>query len=196
MCCHGGCKKSSGKIEMLTGIYLIVMLVILLSAQTQIRVFMAAGSYVEDALTASNLASAVADYREYGRSGRIVIADPKAAYQLYCDALRQNLCLDENWESSRHDLICGQVKVLMYEIYIVEGNNITIYSYGTEGENVKCVPDGLGSVYTPDRILVETTSVYSRIGFSVKGIFGTELFAVKEKTVDIVGEQKIKTGGA
>ena len=196
MCSHSVCKKSSGKIELITGIYLIIVLVILLSAQTQIRVLMAAGSYVEDALAASNLASAVADYREYGRSGRIVITDPKAAYRLYCDALRQNLCLDENWKSSRHGLISGQVKVLMYEVYVVEDNDVTIHSFGIEGEKVKRVPGGLGSVYTPDRILVETTSVYSRIGFPVKGIFGTELFAVKEKTVDIVGGQQMRKGGA
>ncbi len=188
-------RKKGAKIEWFTGMYLVVLLVILLSVQTQIRVYMATGTYVEDALAASNLASAVADYREYGRSGRIIIDDPDEACRLYCEALKENLCLNDQWESRREGLLYGPVQVLKYQIYNVKDNDIMIYSYGSEGKSVKEMTDGLGHVYTPDGVLVESTSVYSKVKFDVKGIFGIQVTAVKERTADIVSNLTNGTGG-
>ncbi len=187
--------KRTGKIEIFIGMYMVVFLLILLSVQLQMRSFMAASTYMEDALAASNLASAVIDVREYGRTHIVRIESPADAFELYRRALKQNLALDDNWESSRKELICGQVEILKYEIYNVEKNDITIYSYGTEGEYIREVPDGLGSVYTPDGVLVESTSVYSKVRFPVKGIFGIEMIAGKDKTVDIVSNLVNDTGG-
>lgn len=189
-------RKRSGKIEIFTGMYLLIMLVVLLIVQMQIRLFMTTSTYMEDALAASNLASAVMDIQEYGFSRIIKINDPNEAYKLYCAALKQNLCLDDNWESSRKGLIYGQVHILKYEIYNVEKDDITIYSYGAEGEYVQSVPGGLGSVYTPDGILVESTSVYSKIGFPVRGMFGIQVDARKDNTVDIVSNLVDETGGS
>ncbi len=188
--------KQTGKIEIFIGMYMVVFLLILLSVQLQMRIFMATSTYMEDALAASNLASAVIDVREYGRTHIVKIESPADAFELYRQALKQNLSLDDNWESSKKDLIYGQVEILKYEIYNVENDDITIYSYGTEGEYVRAVPNGLGSVYTPDGVLVESTSVYSKIGFPVKGIFGLVMDARKDKTVDIVSDLLNDTGGA
>lgn len=188
--------KRTGKIEIFTGMYMLILLLILLSVQLQMRIFMTTSTYMEDALAASNLASAVIDVREYGTTRIVKIKSPDDAYTLYREALKQNLSLDDNWESRQKDLIYGQVEILKYEIYNVEKNNITIYSYGTEGEYVQAIPNGLGSVYTPDGVLVESTSVYSKIGFAVKGIFGLEMEARKDKTVDIVSNLANMTGGA
>ena len=60
---------------------------------------------------------------------------------------------------------------------------------------MKTIPEGLGSVKTPDGTLVESTSIYSRISFPVKGIFGVEIEAVKQKTVDIIRMMNQETGG-
>lgn len=188
--------KRTGKIEIFTGMYMLILLLILLSVQLQMRIFMTTSTYMEDALAASNLASAVIDVREYGTTRIVKIKSPDDAYTLYREALKQNLSLDDNWESRQKDLIYGQVEILKYEIYNVEKNNITIYSYGIEGEYVQAIPNGLGSVYTPDGVLVESTSVYSKIGFAVKGIFGLEMEARKDKTVDIVSNLANMTGGA
>ena len=188
--------KREGKIEIFTGIYMVVILMILLSVQLQMRIFMATSTYMEDALAASNLASAVIDVREYGITHIVKIKSPKEAFELYREALKQNLSLDDNWESEQKDLIYGQVKILKYEIYNVEKNHITIYSYGAEGEDVRMIPNGLGSVYTPDGILVESTSVYSKIGFPVKGIFGVVIDSRKDKTVDVVSNLVNETGGS
>lgn len=188
--------KKAAKIEIFTGIYLVVLLMILINVQLQIRIFMTTSTYMEDALAASNLASAVIDIREYGKTHIVKIKSPDDAFELYQDALKQNLTLDDNWESRQKDLIYGQVEILKYEIYNVEKNNITIYSYGTEGEAVQTITNGLGKVYTPDGALVESTSVYSKIGFPVKGILGVVIDARKDKTVDIVSNLENETGGA
>lgn len=179
-------KQRKGKIELVTGMYLLVMLIILLAVQFQLKLFMNISSFMEDALAASNLASAVIDIREYGTTGILQIADPDAAYRLYREAVRQNLQLDDNWENSNKDLIAGQVEILKYEIYNVNKKDIIIYSFGEEGQNVRIVTGGLGSVRTPDGTLVESTSVYSKITFPVKGFFGVQVQAQKHKTVDIV----------
>lgn len=187
--------KRTGKVEIFVGMYMVVFLLILLSVQLQMRIFMATSTYMEDALAASNLASAVIDVREYGMTHIVKIASPDDAFELYCEALKQNLSLNDEWESGKKDLIYGQVEILKYEIYNVEKNNITIYSYGTEGEYVRALPNRLGSVYTPDGVLVESTSVYSKIRFPVKGILGIEIDAKKDKTVDIVSNLVNKSGG-
>ncbi|MBR5248768.1 MAG: hypothetical protein IKV27_07510 [Lachnospiraceae bacterium] len=187
--------KQAGKIEIFTEIYMVVLLMILLSVQLQIQTFLATSTYMEDALAASNLASAVIDIQEYGMTQVVKIKSPDNAFELYCEALKENLSLDDDWESKQKDLIYGQVEILKYEVYNVEKNNVTIYSYGTEGEEVRVIPNGLGSVYTPDGILVESTSVYSKIGFPVKGIFGVKIDARKDKTVDIVSNRENETGG-
>lgn len=187
--------KRTGKVEIFVGMYMVVFLLILLSVQLQMRIFMATSTYMEDALAVSNLASAVIDVREYGMTHIVKIASPDDAFELYCEALKQNLSLNDEWESGKKDLIYGQVEILKYEIYNVEKNNITIYSYGTEGEYVRALPNGLGSVYTPDGVLVESTSVYSKIRFPVKGILGIEIDAKKDKTVDIVSNLVNKSGG-
>lgn len=189
------CGRRKGNIQIFIGMYMVVLLMILLSVQLQLRIFMAASTYMEDALAASNLASAVIDIREYGLSRVVKIKSPDDAFALYCESLRQNLSLDDNWESSRKELIYGRVEVLEYQIYNVVKNDITIYSYGPEGKDVQVILNGLGRVFTPDGVLVEATAVYSKIGFPVKGIFGIEMDARKEKTVDIVSNLENQTGG-
>jgi hypothetical protein len=44
----------------------------------------------------------------------------------------------------------------------------------------------LGRVRTPDGILIDSTSIYSKIGFPVEGILGINIYAEKEKSVDVV----------
>lgn len=179
-------KKKSAEIEFVTGMFLLIMLTVLLVTQLQVSLFSTSASFVEDALAASNLASAVIDIQEYGRTHTITIKSPEQAYELYREAIRQNLQLDDNWENSNKDLICGKVEILQYQIYNVKGKDVTIYSFGAEGDNTAIVKDGLGNVQTPDGTTIESTSVYSRIGFPVKGVFGLEIAAQKQKTVDII----------
>lgn len=183
-------KKRQGKIELFLGMYFLIFLLILLEVQYQLKIFGIISSFAEDALAASNLASAITDVEEYGMTHAVRVEEPDLSFDIYCEALKENLNLNDAWECRQKDLIHGTVDVLKYEIYQVEGRDVTVYSYGSENKGVRRIPDGFGKVCTPDGTVVESATVYSKIGFPVKGIFGMEIRAEKEKTVDIVGGEK------
>lgn len=181
-------KKTEGKLELMTGMLGICLIMLMVCVHIQLMLFSIAGLYMEDALAASNLASALVDISEYGASHTLWIADPAESYQVYQEALKANLQLDENWECARRELISGRVEILRYIIYNVRGQDITIHCFGSEGEYSREETGGLGSVRTPDGTLVESTTVYSRIGFPVEGILGVEVYARKDNSADIVTE--------
>lgn len=178
--------KQAGKIELAAGMFLLIFLIVLLAAHIQIIGFYTTSLYMEDALAASNLASAIIDIEEYGTTHVIRIASPESAYEIYRQALKTNLQLNEDWENDNKELIAGKVTVLQYIIYNVEGDDVTVYHFGEGGTYSHYKAGSLGSIRTPDGRLVESTSVYSRIGFPVKGFLDVEVYAEKEKSVDII----------
>ncbi len=186
---HFGFVRKEGQLGFISGLFMILFLAIVLCANLQVESFQASSLYLEDALAASNLASAVIDLKEYGISNVVKIADPLAAYQLYCDAVKGNLGLDDQWEGSNQALISGPVTVEIYIIYNVQGNKVTVHEVDSTGGLYSW--QGLkGAVTAPDGQVVEYTGVYSEISFMVKGSFGMEVRARKGKLVDIVGSRK------
>lgn len=181
--------RKEGQLGFISGLFMILFLAIVLCANLQVESFQASSLYLEDALAASNLASAVIDLKEYGISNVVKITDPLAAYQLYCDAVKGNLGLDDRWEGSNQALISGPVTVETYIIYNVQGNKVTVHEVDSTGRLYSW--QGLkGAVTAPDGHAVEYTGVYSEISFMVKGSFGMEVRARKGKLVDIVGRRK------
>ena len=176
----------SGQVDIIMGMFALFLVVIALYAGLKVSHFMITGAYVEDALTASNLASALIDVEEYGRNRVIRIADPRLAYQIYKEALSVNLQLDEEGRSFQRELLEGPVKVLAYIVYNVEGNQVKAYAFTEEGSLEETAPGQVGWVFTPDGVQVETTTVYSRVRFGVKGLGQQYIQAEKEKSVDIV----------
>ncbi len=189
-------ERSEGKVEIVTGMYLLIFLILVLTVQQQVNYFALTHIFMEDALAASNLASAVIDVREYGISHTVRIASAAEAFAIYQKALQENLNLNERWEYGNKTLISSPVEILQYTIYNVEKEDVTICSYDRYGGySTWKVENGLGSVYTPDGTRVESTSIYSRIGFTVEGILGVSIFADQDNTVDIIGSMTEETEG-
>jgi len=186
------CKKSPAEIEIISGMFFLLMLAVFVSVLLQLDILRISAAFAEDALVASNLASAVIDIEEYGKTHVVQIAMPEEAYQTYREALRYNLQLNEQWESGNRNLLAGPVEIEEYTVYNVEREDVRIYSFGPEGSSEQVVYDGLGVIKAPDGTVVEATSVYSRICYPVKGILGLEMIAVKQKTVDIVSDLAVK----
>lgn len=178
-------KKREGQVGIITSIFLIMFLIVMLGAGLQVCLYQSVKIHTEDALAASNLASAVIDIQEYGITHNLIIADPEYSYSLYQEALRLNLGLDEHGFSENKAAISGQVEVLDYIIYNVKGSDIEIYCFG-QSTYSQVIAGGLGSVTAPNGQLIESTSVYSRITFPVDGILGIHTIAVKDKLADIV----------
>lgn len=177
--------KSSGKVEIVMGMFAFLLVLIVMLFGLKISQFMITGAYVEDALAASNLASALIDVEEYGRNYTIKIAEPQEAFEIYREALAVNLKLDEEGKSIQRELLAGPVKILSYIVYNVTGDHTEIYFFDGNG----CLEDTqtavVGQVLTPDGKLVETTTIYSKVEFAVQGIGQQFVTVRKEKSVDI-----------
>lgn len=183
--CEGTPRTGQGQVEWLTGLYFVLLFGILLCTQLQVSAYRSASLYLEDALAASNLASAVIDMEEYGISHTILIKDPLDAYGRYCEAVKGNLQLDDNWQGGNRHLISGSVTVEKYIIYNVDGASVTVHRVD---KNV-CLQTSagtLGAVLAPNGTPVTTTGVYSEISFMVEGILGVNVKAHKGKLVDVV----------
>ncbi len=177
--------RQKGQVQWVIGLFFIIFLTVLLYAQLQLMQYRITGLYLEDALAASNLASAVIDIEEYGISHEIQISDPWKAYERYCQALMGNLNLNEIWECPNKQIIAGKVTVLNYTIYNVQDQKVTIYSITPNG-GVITYCEGLGQAKAPNGKVIENTSVYSEIGFPVKSFIGNQVEAQKGKLVDVV----------
>ena len=159
--------RESGSITLVTGLFVVLFIAILLCIQLQFWVFQLQNMYLEDALAASGLASAIIDIEEYGISKKVIINDYEQAYATFCDAVKDNLNLDENFYCRNSFLIDGQVKVEKYIVYNIE-----------EGSDENIV--------APNGKRVTNTGIYSEISFPVRGPFGFRTTAHKGKLVDVV----------
>jgi hypothetical protein len=166
--------------------FYLLFLVVLAYACMQLLIFRNLKLRTEDAMAASALACAVIDVQEYGISHLLLIPSEEEAYELYRTALRHNLRLNEAWESDETDGIAGPVKVWEFIIYQVRGDDVWVSYFGESGSGSYTQTGGLGTIRMPDQTLVESTSIYSRIGFPVKGFLGIQLYAWTDIGVDIV----------
>lgn len=181
---HACGKKGAGQVQWTVGFFFLLFLAAVLCGALQLERYRAVSLYLEDALAASNLASAVIDLEEYGISHRILVENPEAAYGRYQSALRGNLNLDEMWTGREGGLIQGTVKIADYRIYNVGGDEVTVYRYDENGV-MTIWQEGIGSAVAPNGVPVESTSVYSELAFTVKGLFGIEIQARKGNLADI-----------
>lgn len=176
--------KKGGQIGGMVGLFLTLFLGVMLCAVLQLEHYRAVSLYLEDALAASNLASAVVDVQEYGISHSIWIARPEEAYEIYQWAVKGNLNLNEAWEGEAGSLVQGPVSIVRYIVYNVRGNEVTVYHFDVDGQMTQW-QEILGNVAAPNGIPVENTSVYSEIAFDTEGLFGITTRAHKGNLADI-----------
>lgn len=176
--------RREGKVEIIISLYMVLFIVVMLAYSLQMRQYNATKTSTEDALAASNLASAVIDIEEFGKSHNIIIADPDYAYDIYKEALKNNMELSDDWTSSNKSAISGTVEIMDYIVYNVRNNDVHIYCYGQNSYET-VITDGLGNVAAPNGKIIDNTSIYSRITFPVEGIFDIHTIAVKDLLVDI-----------
>ncbi len=177
--------KDRAQIEWVTGMFFVLMLSILLYTQLQLAAWHSASADLEDALAASNLAAALIDVREYGRTHRVYIPDAEAAYAIFQDAARDNLQLNEQWESVDQALIAGVVEIADFVVYNVKENHVEAVRVGDSGQAVESWSGIRGQLRAPNGVTVENTGIYSEICFPVEGFPGMEVQAHKGKLVDI-----------
>ncbi len=169
----------------MVSMFLFVLVLVVVLFGFRIMQYMIISAEVEDALAASNLASAIVDLAEYGKTHNIRIPDERVAFGKYREALVVNLQLDEYLNTSRRDYYLSPITILQYVIYNVEGELVEIFVMNGEGQPVSQNSGRVGTIFTPDGVRVETTGIYSKIGFEVEGLLGQNIWAEKEKYIDI-----------
>lgn len=184
--------RDRGQAEWVVGLFFLLVLAILMNTLLTLASWRSAAGYLEDALAMSNLASALIDLEEYGKSHRVVIADAEAAYDIYVDAVQDNLNLDNNWECANRALIAGPVEIVDYIVYNVEQNRVNAIRIGRDGRVSERWSGMQGAVQAPNGVTVEHTGVYSELRFDVKGFGGITVQAHKGKLVDIVNKEERK----
>lgn len=182
-------KTYKGMVEYSFSLYLLMLIIIMLLYVFRVELLSVVRRQSEDSLVSANLAAAVIDLKIYDEENNAVISDAEAAYEHYMKALRENLELGEDMMPENNYLIKSGVTVECFEIYNVFGNDVEKLSLTDGAVSSRFVfRGGRGTVQTPNGKTTEYTTVYSRIGFEVEGLFGQTFYVTKDNCVDIAAE--------
>lgn len=169
---------------------LIGMLSLLASFVIRIKMISNVNENVQDAVTLSNLASALIDIEKYSNSGVIQVKDINHSYLVYEDAMKVNLNLTEEMEPKSSQYIQSKIDILEYSVYNVIGSDIVltqkIFHNGVPITETLIHNGQVGVLMTPDGVMVTNTTIYSKIGFLIRGYRNRYHYVYKEGSVDIV----------
>ncbi|MBQ6696743.1 MAG: hypothetical protein IJN16_08585 [Lachnospiraceae bacterium] len=177
--------KSKGQVDIVVSMFLFFIVLIVVLFGFRMMQYMIISSEVEDALAASNLASAIVDLEEYGKTHNIRIPDERAAFGKYREALVFNLQLDSNLNTTRKEFFGSPISIIQYIVYNVDGETVEMVVMNGNGQLQRKEKGRRGTIFTPNGVKVETTGIYSRIGYEAEGLMGQQIWAEKEKYVDI-----------
>lgn len=165
--------------------FFLLFVVVVFSYQLYLSEIIQAGRMVEDALTESELAAAVIDLQELGRTGQIRFSDLGTVYSNFTYHMRNNLELDAEGNSKHSLFAAGPIQIEDFRVYEVTDGGIREYDFDNQGK-VKWQREWkVGEVTAPDGTGIEETSIYASCTFSVRGMNQSILLGKKEKTVDI-----------
>ncbi len=183
-------KKKEGNILYPTvGFFIILMCTILVLYGSKKEEISSTKRMIDDGQLASNLSAATINLEEYGATSTIVNTDFNNSYNEFLRALKNNLRLDNSFNplNTNSNGINGKVNIESFIIYNVIGNDIEVNKCDSVGNITKdIITSGLGSSKTPNGVLIESTTVYSKISFPLKGYLNSDSIIVNnESVVDI-----------
>lgn len=179
-------KKKKGSIEMFISSMIFITVALVIVMMMRLKVVKVTKNFVEDGLVASNLASATIDLREYGTTNKIVNSDFEKSFNDYCVALKDNLNLNSDFTPKSSILINSKVDIHNFTIYNVVGNDIDMIKRESNGSITRqSHPNKVGIMKAPNGAVINTTMVYSKIGFEIKGYLNNTHYVYKENAVDI-----------
>ena len=178
-------KKDKGAIEYSMSIILVMISVLLILFCFRIRSARVEKAYLEDGLASANLVAAVIDTDIYGETEKLIISDTNGAYERFKKSLKTNLNLDDGFMPEDTFLMENPVEILEFRIYNVDEDMVTCTVYDEHGSR-STESSSLSYTVTPDGTEVESTTIYSKIEFDVKGFLSQRNRLTLENSVDIV----------
>ena len=178
-------KKDKGAIEYSMSIILLMISVLLILFCFRIRSARVEKMYLEDGMASANLAAAVIDTDIYGETEKLNISDTSGAYERFKKSLKTNLNLDDHYMPENTFLMENPVKILEFRVYNVDDDMVTCVVYDEHGSR-STESSSLSHTVTPDGTEVESTTIYSKIEFDVKGFLDQRNRLTLENSVDVV----------
>lgn len=180
-------KKKKGEIEFFISSIILAVVVLIMMMGMRLNIIKSTQEYVEDGLVASNLAAATIDLNEFGSSNNIINNNFEQSFNDYKEALKINLNLDNNFVPKTRTLINSNVSIEEFTIYNVIGNDVQMIRRSSNG-NIDRITysNKVGSIKTPNGVTINSTTIYSKIGFQIKGYLKDTHYVYKENSVDIV----------
>lgn len=178
-------KKDKGAVEYSMSLMLVMVSVLMMLFCFRIRSARVEKMYIEDALVSASLAAAVVDTDIYGETEKLIISDEVRAYERFQSALKTNLNLDDNFVPRNTFFMENAIKILEFHIYNMDEYSITHIAFDENGSR-RTEVIGLSDAETPDGTEIESTTIYSKVEFDVKGFLDQRYRLTLDKSVDIV----------
>ena len=178
-------KKDKGAIEYSMSIILLMISVLLILFCFRIRSARVEKAYLEDGLASANLAAVVIDTDIYGETEKLIISDTSGAYEHFKKSLKTNLNLDDHYMPENTFLMENPVEILEFRVYNVDDDMVTCVVYDEYGLR-STESSSLSHTVAPDGTEVESTTIYSKIEFDVKGFLDQRNRLTLENSVDVV----------
>ncbi len=182
--------KKDGISEGLIGIGATSLVIIFLLFLLKSKELTLTNDFVYDGLVFSNLAAATIDLKEYGSTNKIINNDFEKSFLEYRNSLKENLRIDDNLMPNKNSMINSKVTIEVFTIYNVDGNDIEMVKRQSNGNIIRhTYTNGVGNIYTPDGVLISSTTIYSRIGMELKGFMNESSYFYKDSSVDITDKE-------
>lgn len=171
-------RKKDGSIVYLMSAAIILIVGVFILMNVIIRRAAVVHNSVDNGLVAANLAAEIVDLDKFAEDRVIKIKDNEKSYEIFYNTLIKNLNLNND-----EKIIGNKVNIDQFTIYNVEGKNVRIINI-KPAYSEKLVIGGIHNVRTPSGAKIDSTSIYSRISYKVKGFFKYNTL-INQATTDI-----------
>ncbi len=180
--------RSPGQAEYVLGMYALIFVMVLAMASLQIMQYKADSDISEDALAASALAALDIDPYRYGTDHKLVIDDPPHTLDIFRNALKGNMDLDNDYRplSQSASYVSGTVAIEDFRIYLVDGDAVTEYRISDTGTDI--TTGSYGEMKTPGGQVVRSAGCYAAVSFDTEGFMGIRIRAYKEAYAEMVAD--------
>jgi len=168
--------------------YALIFVMVLAMASLQIMQYKADSDISEDALAASALAALDIDPYRYGTDHKLVIDDPPHTLDIFRNALKGNMDLDNDYRplSQSASYVSGTVAIEDFRIYLVDGDAVTEYRISDTGTDI--TTGSYGEMKTPGGQVVRSAGCYAAVSFDTEGFMGIRIRAYKEAYAEMVAD--------
>ncbi len=180
--------RSPGQAEYILGMYALIFVMVLAMATLQIMQYKADSDIAEDALAASALAALDIDPYRYGTDHKLVIDDPPHALEIFKNALKGNMDLDNDYRpfSRSSSYVSGTVVIEDFRIYLVDEDEVTEYRISDTGTDI--TTGSYGEMKTPGGQVVRSAGCYAEVSFDTEGFLGIRVRAYKEAYAEMIAD--------